>query len=300
MGKAAQRLNTSQPAISRSIAELEHVLGVRLLDRHTRGIEPTEYGRALLECGAAVFDDLRQGVKNIEFLADPTAGEVRIGTVSACAGTFVSSVVNRLSARHPRVVFRLMVTDTESLQRELKERSVDLLVLPNFDIFADERFDFEVLYDASYVVVAGAHNPWARRRRVNLIDLVSEQWVLPSPDTPVGSMAMNVFRAKGIDYPRATVFVLSPVVRLSLLDPGRFLTIVSTSVLGFPTKRPEFKVLPIELPITHPPIGIVTLKHRTLSTVAQLFINSAREAAKPLMKERLASSQSECRSSNQR
>src|SRR4030095_16429866 len=65
MGKAAQRLNVSQPAISRSIAELEHALGVRLFDRHRRGIEATEYGRALLDCGVAVFDDLRQGVKKL-------------------------------------------------------------------------------------------------------------------------------------------------------------------------------------------------------------------------------------------
>src|SRR6202790_535795 len=71
MGKAAERLNTVQPAISRAIAELEHTLGVRLLDRHRQGVEPTEYGRALLKCGAAVFDELRQGVKNIEFLTDP-------------------------------------------------------------------------------------------------------------------------------------------------------------------------------------------------------------------------------------
>jgi DNA-binding transcriptional LysR family regulator len=191
MGKAAQRLNTSQPAISRSIAELEHVLGVRLLDRHRRGIEPTEYGRAFLECGAAVFDDLRQGVKNIEFLADPSAGEVRIGTVAACAGSFVASVIDRLSRRHPRVVFRLMVTDTQRLQRELIERNVDFLISPRFDLFADEQFDFEVLHDASYVVVAGAQNPWARRRRVELNDLVNEPWVLPSPETPVGSLAMN-------------------------------------------------------------------------------------------------------------
>src|SRR5713226_6105938 len=99
MGKAAQRLHTSQPAISRSIAELEHALGVRLLDRHRQGIEPTEYGRALLDCGVAVFDDLRQGVKNIEFLADPTAGEVRLGTSPVLAATFVSAVVDRLSRR---------------------------------------------------------------------------------------------------------------------------------------------------------------------------------------------------------
>jgi DNA-binding transcriptional LysR family regulator len=179
------------------------------------------------------------------------------------------------------------VTDTERLQRELIERNVDFLISPRFDLFAHEQFDFEILRDASYVVVAGAQNPWARRRRVELNDLVNEPWVLPSPETPVGSLAMNVFRASGIDYPRATVFVLSPVVRISLLKSGRFLTIVSTSVLGFPNKRPEFKVLPVELLIAHPPIGIVTLKQRTLSTVAQRFIDSAREVAKPLAKGKL-------------
>jgi DNA-binding transcriptional LysR family regulator len=106
MGKAAERLNTVQPAISRSIAELEHALGVRLLDRHRQGIEPTEYGRALLDCGVAVFDDLRQGVKNIEFLADPAAGEVRIGSTLTLAASFVSVVIDRLR-RYPRIMFHL-------------------------------------------------------------------------------------------------------------------------------------------------------------------------------------------------
>ncbi|PMX39683.1 LysR family transcriptional regulator, partial [Pseudomonas sp. MPR-R2A6] len=84
-GKAAVLLNTTQPNISRSIAELERAFGVRLLDRHRRGIEPTECGRALIDCGAAAFDELRRGVKSIEFLADPTAGEVRIGSTADLA-----------------------------------------------------------------------------------------------------------------------------------------------------------------------------------------------------------------------
>ncbi len=93
MNKAAALLNTGQSAISRSIAELEHTLGVRLLDRNPQGVEPTQYGRALLDGGAAVFDDLRQALKNIEFLADPTAGEVRIGSSALMAASFVSAVV---------------------------------------------------------------------------------------------------------------------------------------------------------------------------------------------------------------
>ena len=79
MGKAASLLNTTQSAISRSITELEHAVGVRLLDRSRQGVQPTEYGRALLDGGAAVFDDLRQAVKNIEFLTDPTVGHITVG-----------------------------------------------------------------------------------------------------------------------------------------------------------------------------------------------------------------------------
>src|SRR5262250_3155669 len=79
MSRAAQLLNTTQPAISKSIADLEHAIGVRLLDRGRHGAEPTQYGRALLDGGLAAFDELRLAVKNIEFIANPTAGVVRIG-----------------------------------------------------------------------------------------------------------------------------------------------------------------------------------------------------------------------------
>src|SRR4051812_50137947 len=80
MAKAATRLAISQPGISRAVADAEHTLGVPLFDRSTRGVEPTQYGRALLKRGIAAFDEIDQGVKDIEFLADPTVGEVRIGT----------------------------------------------------------------------------------------------------------------------------------------------------------------------------------------------------------------------------
>src|SRR5713101_3050427 len=109
MGKAAQSLNISQPAVSKTIADLEHALGVRLFDRHRQGIEATEYGRALLDCGVTIFDDLRQGVKNIEFLADPTIGEVRIGnTLPSTASSFIAGIIDRLSRRYPRIVFHVV------------------------------------------------------------------------------------------------------------------------------------------------------------------------------------------------
>src|SRR5262249_3837404 len=186
MRKAAQSLNITQPAISRSIAELEHAVGVRLLERHRQGVEPTQYGRALLDCGAAVFDDLRQGVKNIEFLADPTAGEVRIGAASSLAASFVSSVIERLSRRHPRIVSHLVIKQVEALHRDLHERNVELLIARSFGPLAGERLGFEFLFDDSYVVVAGAAKTRVRAARLGLAALAGAASTLPPPAGPPG------------------------------------------------------------------------------------------------------------------
>jgi DNA-binding transcriptional LysR family regulator len=284
MGKAAQILNTTQPNVSRSIGELEHALGVRLLDRHRQGIEPTEYGRALLDCGVAVFDDLRQGVKNIAFLADPTAGELRIGTTTFLAASFVSALVDRLSRRYPRIVFHLVTGYTDTLHQELAERNVDLLIVRGSGPVADPRYEFEFLFDDSYVVAAGAQNQWVRRRRIEIAELANELWVLPPPDSVIGSIVMDAFRASGLDYPRVSVVTDCPHMRISLLATGRFVTIFPASAFRFLAKRSELKVLPVELPMARRPNGIVTLKNRALSPVAQIFIDCAREVAKPLAK----------------
>ncbi len=164
-------------------------LGVRLLDRNPQGVEPTKYGRALLDGGAAVFDDLHQAVKNIEFLADPTAGEVRIGCNPVLATSFVSAVVDRLSRRYPRIVFYVVAEQVEILHRELRERNVDLLVTSEIRPFCrTSDVEFEFLFDDSYVVVAGAQNPWVRRRRIELADLVNEPWALPPRESVIGSI----------------------------------------------------------------------------------------------------------------
>ena len=280
MNKAAALLNTGQSAISRSIADLEHAVGVRLVDRTARGVEPTKFGGALLDGGAAVFDDLRQAVRTIEFLADPTAGEVRIGCTPLLAASFVSAVIDRLSRRYPRMAFHLVTGYVEALHRELSGRNVDLLIARRFGPIAEERLDFQFLFDDSSVVAAGAPSPWVRRRRVAFVELLEECWVLPPPGSEIASIAMEAFRANGVDYPRTTVVTDSPHARMSLLATGRFVTILPASALKFPAVRAEIKALPVRLPKAGVPNGIITLKTRTLSRVAQLFIDGAREVAK--------------------
>jgi len=129
MAKAADHLAMSQPAVSDAIANLEETLDVRLLDRNRRGVEPTIYALALLKRGTVVFDELRQGLKDIEFLADPAAGEVRIACSQALAAGFVPAMIDKFSQRHPQVAFRLIEANTATMEfRDLRERNVDFML----------------------------------------------------------------------------------------------------------------------------------------------------------------------------
>jgi DNA-binding transcriptional LysR family regulator len=94
LAKAAELLRVSQPAVSQVIGDLEHALGVKLFDRSTRGVEPTLYARALLVRGRAAFDELRQGIRDIEFLANPESGELTIGYPESTAATILPKISN--------------------------------------------------------------------------------------------------------------------------------------------------------------------------------------------------------------
>lgn len=282
MAKAARALSVSNPVVSKAIADLEHTLGVRVLDRTPQGVEPTIYGRALLDRGLVVFDELRQAVKDIEFLADPTAGEVRIGASVAVATTFGAAVVDRIFRRHPRMVIHLIAGEPSSTYRALEDRRVDLGIVRLYAPVSEGHMDAEILYEEPWVIVTSAQNPWARRRKVALADLIDEPWALPPRDSLTGAVVMEAFRAQGLGYPRATVVTNTLPARRAMLASGRLLTFVPAFALKFPVPDPAMKALPIDLPTTRGKIGIVTLKNRTLSPVAQLFIEEARAAAKEL------------------
>src|SRR5262245_60446070 len=165
MTRAARLLNTTQPAISRSIADLEQTMGVRLLDRGRHGVEPTDYGRALLDGGTAMFDDLRQAVRHIESLADPTVGEVRVGSHDPMIVGLLPAVFDRLHRTHPGLSVHVTHAPTNAQQfHGLRERKIDLL-LGRMTPPIEEDIDVQLLFHDRAVVVAGPKSRWARRAK---------------------------------------------------------------------------------------------------------------------------------------
>ena len=284
MAKAAKELAISQPAVSRAIADMEDTLGVPLFDRTSRGIEPTQYGHALLKRGVAVFDELKQGVRDIAYLSNPETGELRIGSSSSLSEGIVLAVVNRLARKYPRVVFHVVPGGALALYDHLRERRIELGFARLRGVVTEDDVDAEILFEEPLVVVASTASPWARRRRIKLAELVNEPWTWSAPGTMFDTLVIDAFRASGLEPPRATVYAEAINMRTRLAATGPFLAIVPASMLKFYTEHASIKLLPVELPMTQRSIGIITLKNRTLSPLARLFTECAREIAEPFAK----------------
>lgn len=291
MARAADRLAISHPVVSKTISDLEHALGVRLLDRMPQGVEPTAYGRAFLNCGTVVFDELRRGVQEIELLSDPTVGEVRIGGTGPLMDGLVPIVIDRLASRYPRIKVRAVDGPTPLLSRLSRERELDLVVSRTWRpaMFGDD-FAADYLFDEQMFVVAGLQSPWARRRKVDLADLLKEAWVMPELDNAVGALIVEGFETAGIALPVPKAVTNSIAVRTRLVETGRFLTMLPGSMLHFGAKRLALKTLPVALPMKSEPVEIITLKQRTPNAVAKLVIEELLATTEPLRKGALAPS----------
>jgi DNA-binding transcriptional LysR family regulator len=287
LARAAVQLHVSQPAVSQVISNLEHALGIRLFDRSSRGVEPTVYARTLLARGRAAFDELRQGIRDIGFLADPTSGELTIGFTVSVADTVLLHVIERFSEKYPRVVMNVnLVPSPAGKFPGLRDRTYDLILarmpatLP-VDYSVDG-LNVESLCDDPPVVVAGARSPWARRRKVDLADLIGEHWILPPPDSWVYARAAEAFKARGLECPKPRVVTYAMELRTQLPTRGRFISVVPNSSLCLSGVPPELKRLPVDMPARPWLLTVLTLKNRTLSPVIERFIECAREVTRPM------------------
>jgi DNA-binding transcriptional LysR family regulator len=287
MAKAAQKLGVSQPAISEIIADLEHALRVRLLDRRPQGVEPTIYGDAVLKRSVAVFDELKQSIRDVEFLSDPTTGELHIGCVESLSATLVPQILLRFAEQYPRVVVHVdgltaPAIDLLGLRNRKYDCTLVRLMTPLASGSLADDVNVELLFDDRLVVAAGINNRFARRRKPNidLAELVDEPWILPPPGTWHHARVQEAFQARRLGVPKGSMNSLSMTLRMQLLAAGPYISVFASSVMRLNAHRYGITVLPIDLPVKPWPVVIVTMKNRTLSPVVERFVASARDVAK--------------------
>jgi DNA-binding transcriptional LysR family regulator len=141
------------------------------------------------------------------------------------------------------------------------------------------------LFDERRFAVAGLHSRWARRRRIELSELVDEPWVLPPRDSVPGRIVSEIFSTSELKVPRAGAVTLSIPLGIALVASGRFIGMLPASVVRFNPGRSALKILPVKLPKYQPAtVGVVTVRNRTISPLAQSFIDYARKVIAPLAK----------------
>jgi len=282
MAKAAPRLAMSQPAVSRVIAEMEQTLGVPIFDRTSAGVELTAYGAILRRRATNVTDELKQGLGELTFLADPTQGEIRIGSTAPMTA-LVSTILHRMSSAYPKIVFHVLVADTLELFRRLRNREIDVAITRMTQDFAESDLQAEPLFKDELAVIAGKQNKLARRRNLTLKDLLGERWVFFPPESSfLGPFIAEAFRAEGLSVPPATVVSNSSYLSNNLLVAGPFLTILPSALLRYPRRHPTLVALSARLTTTRRPIGIVRLRHRSMSPITRIFCDLAREASEKM------------------
>jgi DNA-binding transcriptional LysR family regulator len=281
MAKGSQQLGLSQPAISKAIVEMEQALGTRLLDRSSVGVELTATGRMLVDRTRLIFDEVRQGVKDIEYLSDPTRGEVRIGVTEPTTSTLAQTIA-RLSRRYPNISYFVEVTDTTTLMRLLRERTLDVALTRWTAKNAADDLHAAPLFGTDLAVMAAKHHPLTRARKLLLKDLMTERWTLSPPDSFLGQIVREAFRRSNLDLPATTVTSISIYMRLTLLAHGGFLSVLPMSMLHHPFDKTWLRALPVELRDPSAKISAITLAKRRPGGAVKLFLESCREVAKAL------------------
>jgi len=279
MAKASERLALSQPAISKAISDLERMLGAPLLDRSSRGVELTECGRLLVERGRVIFDEVRQGVLDIEHLSDASRGEVRIGT-SEPVSVLVSQIICRLARKYPRITYRVAVTDSDTLARALRERALDVLLTRWMPPLVADDLAAEVLYKTSLAVMANKSHPLVHRRRLKLDDLMGEQWTLSPPESFLGRMVSDVFQRRRLALPSAVVSTNSNYMQLHLLASGRFVSVLPSTFLRHKANSTWLRALSVDLTDSSGPIASITVKTRRSAGAVKLFQAMSRTVSK--------------------
>jgi DNA-binding transcriptional LysR family regulator len=219
----------------------------------------------------------------MEHLADPTTGELRIASHEVMAAGFLPAIIKSLHRRHPSFTVHVkLAVAIDALYNELRDRNVDLILGRILTPFAQEDLNAEVLFNEPTVVVAGRRNRFTRRRKIGLAELIDEPWVFPAAGSIAEGIAVEMFRLSGLGMPRRGVVHAGMPMHGALVANGPYLATLPGSLVYFGGNHLSVKVLPIKVPVSPSPVGIITLKRRTINPVVARFIECARDVAKSM------------------
>lgn len=270
--KAADQIGLTQPAATKMLHEMEEVVGLKLFERSSRGLQATTYGEVLTRYAQGVFSDLG-GVRD-ELLAIQSGniGKIRVGAIMAPTPRLLSNTLIKLKKQHPRLAPNIQIDTSDVLITALLQDRLDVAIGRVPDNWDSDELVFQPLADEALSVVASRSNPEVGKNEVSLQELLRYPWVLQAHPSPMRKVIESVFMEASLALPINILETSSMLLTSSLVRQSDMLAVMPTLVAQHYEERKTLSIVPFNIKRKIAPFGIITRKGRILSPATQVFI----------------------------
>src|SRR5262249_8956947 len=272
LGRAAEHLGLSQPALSKSIARLEGTMEVKLFQRSAKGLELTAAGSLLLSRARELRQSLRNVAREVSDVSRGHAGHIKIGVGPSANDDFVLAAITELLRAEPRISIKVIVSDMDEIMPALHSGQIDVVV--NLMVFKPPAgLAYIPLREDECVVCCATNHRLAARTHVPLSELSQERWALGAPGLPTQQRLHEVFRDNGLETPRVGLESRSLSLRLEAVANSDLLLYTSRAVgRKFGSRQIALMTLPLEELYWVRPVGMIHRKERYISPAVRRFI----------------------------
>jgi LysR family pca operon transcriptional activator len=281
--RAADSLSITQPAVSKTVAELETILGVKLFERGRHGAVPTREGQLFMPHASACVSALRQGVDLLARAEGAAAATLEVGVLPTVAAALIPPVLRQFATQWPRVIVRLATGANPELLERLKAGSIEFAIGRLADPERMVGLSFEQLFTEPLIAVVRAGHPLAQGTALPATSLEEFPIVLPPFGTLIRQSTESLLSAWG-------VAPLSGFVEVLSVSTGRALTLENGAVWFVPQSAVEYELahgmlvrLPLPFAGTGEPVGLIRRSDTQPSAVGRAFIEAVREVARGRM-----------------
>ncbi|MBD3896335.1 LysR family transcriptional regulator [Halomonas sp. ML-15] len=279
IGRVADFLSLTQPAVSKMLAEIERMFGLKLFLRSTRGTEPTAYGDTVVRFARSVLADYSRTQDEIAAVESGAAGRVSIGAMVVATPGLLARAVQLLKHRSPHSTALIEEGDLKRLLPRLRVGELDLLVGRLEPGYAAPDLETQALYDEAMCVVAAPAHPICSISSPQWADLVELAWVVPPPWASSRIKLNQMFYKHGLNPPADLIETASFLATLTFVQQRPALGYLAHGVARHCAALGLLEILPLEIPIELPPVGIITLRGRIKTPTCQQALECLRQVA---------------------
>jgi len=279
LGRAAEFLSVSQPAVSKTLAEIERMFDLDLFVRSTRGTEPTAYGQAVIRFARSVLADYGRTRDEIAAVAGGAAGRTSVGAMVVAIPTLLVRAVALLKARSERTTVMVEEGDLTRLLPRLRVGELDLFVGRLEPGYASPDLDTEALYVEPMCIVVHPDHPLARDTRGGWKKLAAIPWIVPPPWASSRIKLEQMFYKHGLVPPPDIVETASFLTTLAFVRQRPAVGFLARGVARHFEREGLLKVLRLQVPIELPPVGMITLRGRSRTPATEQLMACLRSTA---------------------